>query len=519
MIRRPWVLAFLLLALAWPVSAQQPLSDLPATITPASSGGGSTISGLTDLRLVAANGTTGVSTPLDAAYDSVYTGALGGGMAHPSIVTNTGINVNLGRTATGNPIVSLASFFNVAPATDLATAIQSTSIKGEVYSLITETHNVGSWEAGDFYLNHRGTGTYSTLIAASGYVKVDGASNSPLGNIIGFLSFPLQTHASAVSALMLGVGVDFSDGNQQTIQGATTDMEAYLATGMSIPSGFTPTNRYVLKVDAYTDIGTVSGNDAVLWLQPNKPSYITGRLELGRTAAAASGTITYVGGTSGSFTAGTNATGTAFILAVNDSAALGSTTRQWSDLFLAEGGVINFDNGDVTITQTGDVLAFAGASTSYNFDAPLVLTGKVSTYNNVATAGIGVVPVRSEAISVSARTTSVAAVTFYVPPATAGRYEVTGILTTTSSTNTGTIGFTLDYVDSQGTVHTADPIPVWAKNTTAPVVAPTIAASQEYHMQPWVFTIDNSATVITLKTVVTGTVSYFASGSIRQVGP
>lgn len=39
---------------------------------------------------------------------------------------------------------------------------------------------------------------------------------------------------------------------------------------------------------------------------------------------------------------------------------LGSTTWKWSDLFLGEGGVINWDNGDVTMTQTGNVLAVAG---------------------------------------------------------------------------------------------------------------------------------------------------------------
>jgi len=44
----------------------------------------------------------------------------------------------------------------------------------------------------------------------------------------------------------------------------------------------------------------------------------------------------------------------------SDLVALGSSTLQWSDLFLAEGAVINFDNGDVTVTQTGNVLAVAG---------------------------------------------------------------------------------------------------------------------------------------------------------------
>lgn len=49
----------------------------------------------------------------------------------------------------------------------------------------------------------------------------------------------------------------------------------------------------------------------------------------------------------------------------NDGAALGTTALQFSDLFLAEGGVINWDNGDVTLTQTGNNLVLAGGEFSF----------------------------------------------------------------------------------------------------------------------------------------------------------
>lgn len=45
----------------------------------------------------------------------------------------------------------------------------------------------------------------------------------------------------------------------------------------------------------------------------------------------------------------------------NDGSPLGSVSRQWSDLFLAEGGVINWDNGDATLTQSGNTVTLAGA--------------------------------------------------------------------------------------------------------------------------------------------------------------
>lgn len=51
-----------------------------------------------------------------------------------------------------------------------------------------------------------------------------------------------------------------------------------------------------------------------------------------------------------------------------DAAALGTTSLMWSDLFLASGAVINWNAGDVTLTHSANLLAFAGASSGYTFD-------------------------------------------------------------------------------------------------------------------------------------------------------
>lgn len=60
--------------------------------------------------------------------------------------------------------------------------------------------------------------------------------------------------------------------------------------------------------------------------------------------------------------------GKSFLPNSSDGSALGSATLMWSDLFLASGAVINFNNGDVTITHSANSLAIAGG-TSYTFDA------------------------------------------------------------------------------------------------------------------------------------------------------
>jgi len=44
----------------------------------------------------------------------------------------------------------------------------------------------------------------------------------------------------------------------------------------------------------------------------------------------------------------------------SDGGALGTSSLMWSDLFLASGGVINFNNGDLSLTHSADTLTIAG---------------------------------------------------------------------------------------------------------------------------------------------------------------
>jgi len=85
------------------------------------------------------------------------------------------------------------------------------------------------------------------------------------------------------------------------------------------------------------------------------------------------------------FAADTITANTAVVPDVVDGAALGNTTLQWSDLFLAESGVINWDNGDLTLTQTANVLAIGGGD--FDFAQNKALSMVLETSTGVVDAG------------------------------------------------------------------------------------------------------------------------------------
>jgi len=67
----------------------------------------------------------------------------------------------------------------------------------------------------------------------------------------------------------------------------------------------------------------------------------------------------------------------------SNGAALGTTALQFSDLFLAEGAVINFDNGDLSLTQTGDALVLGGDGT------PKLTATLTNALSKAANSGLG----------------------------------------------------------------------------------------------------------------------------------
>ena len=77
----------------------------------------------------------------------------------------------------------------------------------------------------------------------------------------------------------------------------------------------------------------------------------------------------------------------------SDGTALGTSSLMWSDLFLASGSVINFNNGDMTMTHSANKVAVAGGALEFEdlSDGTITVTGFVDE-DNMASDSATLVP-------------------------------------------------------------------------------------------------------------------------------
>ena len=151
----------------------------------------------------------------------------------------------------------------------------------------------------------------------------------------------------------------FSDGNITNVGSIALDSIA-----ADDGSSFTISNNWTNAGNTIADLGTVT-----------TATSITSTDLIGTNVDGILGADTARAITGTTITANTGVVPDA-----NDGAYLGQAGTAFSDLFLAEGGVINWDSGDATLTQASNVVTLAGAT----------LTGTLTNGLSVtANGGIG----------------------------------------------------------------------------------------------------------------------------------
>jgi hypothetical protein len=237
------------------------------------------------------------------------------------------------------------------------------------------------------------------------------------------------------------------------------------------------------QIGVWTGNGTIEGDSALTF------NTATDTLAIGASGKLAFGAVTILDDTTGTTTlsnidaidATTEATIEAAIDALssvvltsptittgvtpttNDGAALGSTANQFSDLFLAEGGVINWDNGDATLTQAGNDVTLAGASltarvkprtgTTTSSATPTINTDDVDFYSITAqteaitsfTTNLSGTPTEGQKLWIAITGTGARAITW------GASFEASTVAlpTTTVSTNRLDVGFVWNTVTSK----------------------------------------------------------------------
>lgn len=251
--------------------------------------------------------------------------------------------------------------------------------------------------------------TLGLAVAGAGEVQLTSSALSPVasdGNALG-------TTALMWADLFLASGgiINWNNGDVTLVHAsnALTGSGGQFLWTYDSAAATTPV-RFINTVDAATVLtGVFEGDRATP--ATSDAAYVDLRLSNGSGTQTAFGRIKWQGSDisagsedgilflsvplNGTMTDYVRVSSAAFSPASSDSTALGTTALMWSDLFLASGGVINWNNGTFTLTQSGTTLTSSGTLAT----ADLTVTNTPRINQTPAAIGTGVKTISNAADS------------------------------------------------------------------------------------------------------------------------
>ncbi len=174
-------------------------------------------------------------------------------------------------------------------------------------------------------------------------------------------------------------------------------------------------------------------------------------------------------------------------------------------------------SGTGITTGLGDGTAGGSFTASGTFTATgnVTQTAKTTTYNNEATAGEGLAPIRgftSQKAVTNAGDTNVLTVT---PAAAAGTYRIAVQISLASATS-GVVGWTATWTDSNSNAQTPTNLSLFQSGTAGPALTFTTSAASNYYAEA-IIDVNNAGTNIVVKLTGSGTYSGKMSASIERL--